>query len=108
MPEYAFDNAWRQARQRLSALEACPDPGTLCHLGERGVGPGWRCLEVGADGGSIAAWLCDRVDPTGSVLATALDARFLDALDRPNLQALRHDIVRDPLPAKGFDLVQRG
>jgi hypothetical protein len=41
------------------------------------VGPGWRCLEVGSGGGSIAAWLCDRVGPDGSVLATDLDIEEL-------------------------------
>ncbi len=60
---------------------------------------------MGGGGGSVAAWLCDRVGPTGGVLATDLDTRFLDALDRPNFQVLRHDIVHDPLPAEAFDLV---
>jgi SAM-dependent methyltransferase len=105
MTEYAFDNAWRQARQRLTAIEEWLDPGTIRHLDERGVGPGWRCLEIGAGGGSIAGWLCDRVGPDGRVLATDLDTRFVEALDRPNLQTRRHDICRDPLPATAFDLV---
>ena len=48
MAKYAFDNAWEQARQRLAAIEAWLDPGTIRHLSERGIGPGWRCLEVGA------------------------------------------------------------
>jgi SAM-dependent methyltransferase len=104
MSTYAFDNAWQKARQRLAALEAWLDPGTIRHLAERGVGPDWRCLEVGAGGGSVAAWLCDHVSPTGAVLATDLDTRFVDALDRPNLETRQHDIARDPLPAAAFDL----
>jgi SAM-dependent methyltransferase len=102
---YAFDNAWHLARQRLSALEAMLDPGTIRHLEARGVGPGWHCLEVGAGGGSIADWLCRRVGPDGRVGATDLDTRFLAALDHPNLDVRRHDIVRDELPAATFDLV---
>jgi tRNA A58 N-methylase Trm61 len=51
-----------------------------------GVADGWRCLEVGAGGGSIAEWLCRRVGRKGAVLATDLDTRFLYALDFPNLE----------------------
>jgi Methyltransferase domain len=107
MTSYAFDNAWQQARQRLAAIEGSLDPGTTRHLSERGVGPGWQCIEVGAGGGSIAAWLCDRVGLTGGVLATDFDPRFVETLDRPNLQTQRHDICRDPLPTGAFDLVTR-
>ena len=63
----------------------------------RGVGPGWRCLEVGAGAGSIAGWLADRVGPSGQVIATDLDTRFLEQQARPNLEVRRHDVVRDPL-----------
>jgi ubiquinone/menaquinone biosynthesis C-methylase UbiE len=104
MATYAFDHEWQQERQRLAAIETWLDPGTIRHLSDRGVGPGWRCLEVGGGGGSIAAWLADQVGPSGHVLATDLSTRFLETLDRPNLQALRHDIVRDPLPVADFDL----
>ncbi|MCM3923773.1 methyltransferase domain-containing protein [Frankia sp. AiPs1] len=48
-------------RARLAAMAAVCDPTTIRVLGDRGVGVGWRCLEVGAGGGSIAAWLADRV-----------------------------------------------
>jgi SAM-dependent methyltransferase len=105
MTTYLFDNAWAQARERLAGLEAYCDPGTIRHLSALGVGPGWRCLEVGAGGGSIAAWLSERVGPTGHVLATDLDTRFLELLDRPHLTVLRHDIVREEVPAGEFDLV---
>ncbi|HEX8994722.1 MAG TPA: methyltransferase [Ktedonobacterales bacterium] len=107
MREYLLDNAWREQRSRLDALEAWFDPGTMRHLVALGVGPGWRCLEVGAGGGSIATWLSERVGPDGSVLATDLDTRFLDALTdgRPNLVVRRHDLLADPLPADTFDLI---
>lgn len=102
---YAFDNAWDRARQRLAAIEDWMDPGTIRHLEALGVGPGWRCLEVGAGGGSIAAWLARRVGLAGYVLATDLDTRFIDVLDAPNLESRRHDIDADPLPEGAFDLV---
>jgi 2-polyprenyl-3-methyl-5-hydroxy-6-metoxy-1,4-benzoquinol methylase len=103
MAEYALKD--REQRQRLAAIEAWLDPQTIEHLTALGVGPGWRCLEVGAGGGSIAEWLCRRVGPTGHVLATDLDPRFLEAIDAPNLTVLRHDIATDPLPEGEFHLV---
>ncbi|WP_336500822.1 hypothetical protein [Candidatus Frankia alpina] len=48
-------------RARLVAMASVCDPTTIRILDERGVSAGWRCLEVGAGGGSIAAWLADRV-----------------------------------------------
>lgn len=105
MTSYLFDNAWQQARQRLAALEAWLDPGTIRLLATLGVGEGWRCLEVGAGGGSIAAWLGERVGPRGHVLATDIDTRFLEPLTAPNLEVRRHDLARDALPEGAFDLV---
>jgi hypothetical protein len=49
---YGLDNAWRNALARLRSLEDWLDPGTIRHRRARGVGTGWRCLEVGAG----AAW----------------------------------------------------
>src|SRR6516162_11866108 len=94
---YTLDNAWTQARERLGQLEAVHDPGSIRHLERLGVTEGWHCLEVGAGGGSIAAWLCDKVGPTGHVLATDLDTRFLDRLEYSHLEVRRHDIGADAL-----------
>lgn len=105
MAQYAFDHAWQQERARLASLEQFEDPGTIRHLVALGVGPGWRCLEIGAGGGSIAAWLCKRVGPTGHVLATDLETKFLAALDEPNLEIRRHDVAVDDLPEAAFDLI---
>jgi SAM-dependent methyltransferase len=105
MVDYVLDNGWRQARERLAALEAAYDPATRGYLDDLGVGPGWRCLEVGAGGGSIAAWLAERVGPRGHVLATDLDPRFLAPLAAPTLEIRRHDLAAEDLPAGRFDLV---
>src|SRR5262249_30122347 len=51
-------------------------------------------------------WVCQQVGPTGYVLATDIDTRFLDALNYPNLEVRRHDIVADELEERAFDLVQ--
>lgn len=104
-PAYAFANAAPVQRQRLESLEAWLDEGTIRILDARGAGPGWRCLEAGAGGGSIAAWLCGRVGRRGSVLATDLDIRFLRELRYPNLELRVHDLLQDELPEAEFDLV---
>jgi SAM-dependent methyltransferase len=102
---YAFQNVRPVQRDRLRALEALLDPGTVRQLDSLGVGPGWRCLEVGAGGGSIAAWLCDRVAAEGAVVATDLDTTVLLELSRPNLEIRVHDVLKDELPQEEFDLV---
>lgn len=102
---YGWDNAWQQAHQRLAGLALHFDPGTIRLLDALGVGEGWRCLEVGAGGGSIAAWLCTRAGSSGRVVAIDIETRFLDALDRANLEVRRQDIVTDELPMNAFDLV---
>ena len=102
---YTFGNSGAQAATRFSALADIFDTGTIRHLTEIGVDSGWHCLEVGAGGGSIATWLCDRVGGNGQVLATDIDTRFLEALNRSNLEVSRHDIASDPLPQAKFDLV---
>ncbi|HEX7157744.1 MAG TPA: methyltransferase domain-containing protein [Edaphobacter sp.] len=102
---YILDNARKEAADRFPALSASFDPGTIRHLEDLGVGPGWQCLEVGGGGGSIAAWLAARVAPTGHVLATDIDTRFLESLNLPNTEVRRHNIAADPLPEAAFDLV---
>jgi SAM-dependent methyltransferase len=105
MSAYAFDNDWHHERERLAALEAILDPTTVRHIDALGIGEDRRCLEVGAGGGSIAAWLCRRVGATGHVVATDTNTRFLDALAAPNLDVWRHDVAVDSLPEAAFDLV---
>jgi 2-polyprenyl-3-methyl-5-hydroxy-6-metoxy-1,4-benzoquinol methylase len=102
---YTLDNAWEQARRRLRLLETCYDPGTIGRLEALGVGPGWRCLEVGAGGGSITRWLCTAVGSDGRVCAVDLDTRFVEEIDAGNLDVARLDVTTDPLPAGGFDLI---
>lgn len=102
---YAFDNALSIQRQRLGALEALLDAGTIRHLEAVGVGAGACCLEAGAGGGSIAAWLCERVGPQGAVVATDLDTTVLRDLTHPNLEVRVHDVLADDLPEEAFDLV---
>jgi 2-polyprenyl-3-methyl-5-hydroxy-6-metoxy-1,4-benzoquinol methylase len=70
-----------------------------------GLTSGWQCLELGAGAGSIACWLAARVGPSGQVVATDIDPRFLQDLKLPNLEVRRHDIRTDALEREAYDLV---
>jgi SAM-dependent methyltransferase len=101
---YALPNRGPQAAARFAALSALFDVATTRHLEALGVGPGWHCLEVGGGSGTIGAWLAGRVRPSGRVLVTDIDPRFLRGLEGPNLEVRRHDVATDPLPEARFDL----
>jgi ubiquinone/menaquinone biosynthesis C-methylase UbiE len=105
MAGYALNNSWDRARRRLSLLEQQLDPMTKRRLTSLGIRHGSRCLEVGAGGGSVAAWLCEQIGPTGQVVATDIDTRLLQDISLPNFEAIRHDIMTDNLPGGGFDFV---
>ena len=102
---YVFDNTATEAAGRLRILPEIFDGETTRHLAARGVGAGWRCLEIGGGKGSVGQWLSDRVGPGGSVLITDIDPRHVPASPSTNLEIRRHDIQTDPLPEKHFDLI---
>jgi SAM-dependent methyltransferase len=103
--QYVFDNSWRDGLARLQAAQQLLDPGTQRQIEAFGDCEGWRCLEVGAGAGSVAVWLSDRVGVRGSVTATDIETRFLQAESRPNLDVRRHDLRSDELPRDEYDLV---
>jgi SAM-dependent methyltransferase len=92
-------------RARLRLLEEYHDPLTVGQLDAIGVGEGWRCLDVGAGGGSVTRMLAERVGSTGSVLAVDLDTSLLDELASDRVEVRRHDLLSDELPLAEFDLV---
>jgi SAM-dependent methyltransferase len=106
MAEYTLAQAGDPTteRQRLALLETCYDRRTIARLQRLGIAPGWRCLDVGAGGGSISRWLAERVGSSGSVVAIDLDLRLLEPLATPTLSVRRVDIRREELP-EGADLV---
>ena len=105
MSTYALDNTKPETEQRFESLEVTYDQVTFRHLETIGVGQGWRCLEVGGGGGSVARWLSRRVGQTGSVLVTDIDPRWMGGLHEANVEVQVHDIVGDPLPEAAFDLI---
>ena len=104
MSGYVFDQAWQAERDRLGALDDLFNEATFYRLTALGLGAGWRCLEVGGGAGGVARWLAEAVGPSGQVVATDLDPRFIEASGIDNLEVRRHDIVNDPLEEGVFDL----
>jgi len=105
---YLLDNANAKAVPRMDILARLFDATTRRVLEGTGLTAGWRCLEVGGGGGSVARWLAERVGPKGHVLCTDLDTRIIEAgraAAGANLEVIRHDIAVDPLPAAAFDLI---
>jgi SAM-dependent methyltransferase len=100
---YLLANRQVEAGERFAALATLFDPCTVRHLRDLGVGPGWRCWEVGAGGMSVPRWLAAQVGPTGLVVATDIDTAWLAGLD--GVQVRRHDVAVDEPPATGLDLV---
>lgn len=102
---YALDSDWHAERARLNSLTELYDPRSLQLCEQLGLAPGWRCLDVGAGTGSLVELLADRVGQPGRVVAADVNTRFLDAIELPNVDVRRLDVVRDHLPAGSFDLV---
>ena len=78
-PTYAFDNDDPEAVDRHSILAEVLDELSISRLTGLGELTGRRCLEIGAGGGSVAAWLATRTGETGRVLATDINTRHLRA-----------------------------
>ena len=101
-PRYSFDNADPEAVDRHRYLSEMLDELTFAQLSRLGL-PGRRCLEVGAGASGVAAWLAERVGPTGRVLATDLDISHLrqDA----GFDVVEHDLRTDPVPDGPWDVI---
>jgi 2-polyprenyl-3-methyl-5-hydroxy-6-metoxy-1,4-benzoquinol methylase len=92
-------------RTRIMLFESAYDPNTIRQLQAIGVTDGWKCLEVGAGGGSIARWLAMVVGPSGKVVATDLSTRLLEQLPMQNIEVRQHNILTDQLESGLYDLV---
>jgi SAM-dependent methyltransferase len=103
--EYSIPRDWGGERERLRLLEGWLDPSTRRHLEVLGIGPGWRCLEVGAGSGSVARWLAGRVEPNGHVVAADIDTRFLEDLTGDAVHVRQCDVRVADFPEASFDLI---
>lgn len=104
---YLWDNsAASEVSQRFDSLAAMFDPNTFRYMESLGVREGWKCLEVGGGGGSVARWLSAKVGKTGSVLVTDINPLFLKDLKGTsgNVDVLLHDITKETgIPRDTFD-----
>lgn len=100
--DYVLDQGFAQERERLSGMEALWDPGSQVLLDNLGIGPGWKCLEVGAGGGSLVEWMASR---GAHVTAVDIDTRFVEHLAGDSIEVRCMDIREDELPRAEFDLV---
>jgi SAM-dependent methyltransferase len=100
--DYIYDQGFSQERARLAGIESLWDPGSRRLLDDLGLGAGWRCLEVGAGGGSLVEWMAGR---GASVLAIDIDTRFVEPLAGDAVEVRQVDLRTDELPQREFDLV---
>jgi trans-aconitate methyltransferase len=104
-PDYAFPHSAADESRRLELFEERLGPLTERRLGRLGIGRGARCLEIGGGRGPITRWLSHLVGTAGKVTATDLQLEFLESIDTPNVEVVRHDIRKDTFPERSFDLV---
>jgi SAM-dependent methyltransferase len=105
MPEYTLPHQLTGEPQRLALMSALLDPVETAYISRLGVGPGWRCLELGCGNGSIAQDLAKIVAPDGHVVASDIDVTCIRDLHAPNLDVRRIDILRDVIEERAYDFV---
>ena len=98
MSDYVLAHGGDDAeRRRMALLFEYSGPLTIRQIEAAGIGPGSRCLEVGAGGGQMTAWLAERVAPAGRVLAVDLETHWLEPLRSPVVEVA----LPSRLPALG-------
>ncbi len=102
--EYRVPDELADAEQeRLGHLTSLADRGSARTLARLGVVSGASVLEVGAGNGSIARWMAETVGPSGRVVATDVDDRFVAAGEAVDFRI--HDITTGPPEVDAFDVV---
>lgn len=96
------DEAGESARIDYGAITY--DPITRGRLAALGVGPGWRCLDLGAGTGTIARWLAEDAGAT-EVIAVDRDVRYLTELASDRLRPIAADVTTGDFRPAEFDLV---
>jgi SAM-dependent methyltransferase len=95
----------RDELARLRLLESECDPHTRRFIDALGIGPGWRCVDVGAGAGGLVGWLAERVGSTGQVVAADIAPKYLGDIRQPNIEVRQCDITVDKLEPGHYDLV---
>jgi SAM-dependent methyltransferase len=102
---YILDNASSAESQRLGLMSQILDPWTRTYLAALGLREGWRCLELGGGNGSMAAWLCEKVGASGSVVSVDINPKLIRQVRAQNLTVRQEDVRTAGLPEGAFDLV---
>ena len=93
---------------RRRRREQHSDPRSIAILSRLGIHPKATCLEVGAGLGGLATWMAATLVPQGFVRATEARRELVKLAGRqapPNMEVTQHDIVREPLPERCYDLI---
>jgi SAM-dependent methyltransferase len=102
---YVFSDPSDCEGARLRVLASQLDPLHRANLQAVGMGPGVRCLEVGAGTGTIARWMSEFMGPGGHVEATDIDLTHFTGPFPANVTVSKLDVVTDPIPEGSFDLI---
>lgn len=105
MEEYTLPHQLIGERQRLALMSSLLDPIERTYIERLGVGPGWRCLELGCGNGTIACALAERVAPNGHVIASDIDLSYMLHLQQPCLEVRRIDVLQDVIEESSYDFV---
>ena len=105
MSTYRLPHDLAGEQQRLALMSALLDPIERVYIERLGVGPGWRCLELGSGNGSIAKILAELVGPSGHVVASDIDIGYMAELKTPRLEVRRIDVLKDEIEAGFYDFV---
>src|SRR6185436_7816685 len=93
-------------RLRIQGEGMAPDALTM--LDRIGVGPGWRCLDIGCGPEGITRLMSDLVGPSGHVVGLDMDEQHLAharARAPANVEFRCGDAFGSDLPEASFDLV---
>ncbi len=104
MSDYVLPHSNPHEEERLALMSRMLDPQFRFRLLQAGVGEGWRCFEAASGNGSISAWLAETVGPSGHVVTSDIDTRFLETLPQSNLEVRRIDLTKDEI-GEDYDLV---
>ncbi|MGW2640146.1 class I SAM-dependent methyltransferase [Streptomyces sp. NPDC001348] len=102
--EDLFEPEHPREAERIDAAALVYDPVTTGRLRALGVGPGSRCLEVGAGTGTVARWLLEEAR-AAEVVALDRDTGALAALAGPRLRVVTADLTDENLRPGSFDLI---
>ncbi|MFN0117136.1 MAG: class I SAM-dependent methyltransferase [Elusimicrobiota bacterium] len=102
---YIFEDHSNDAEyKRLKYLEEACDGSSQKLIEKTFIEKGWSCLEVGAGGGSILAWLGKKVGKKGLVVGLDKNTQYLNQFNVAPFNIVRGEI-KDFKPQSSFDLI---